>query len=264
MLGKLRTNLRSLVPARYIVPIKNLLGIPPTRLHPDWAILQSIGPVSQQHLVLDIGAHHGWFFHCWQDWCPAANVIAFEPFAESFKAMNALYGADSRVKLIRAGVGSVAGNMGLNVLNESKVSNSFLRPAAQAWYDIAYKHGEVFRELVSVTTIDQVFEQESLDSVYLMKVDVQGYEIEVLRGAERSLPKIDHIFVESGIQRLYEGAPRFNDVFEYLTARDFHLMSMRSWHRGNQVLVETDMLFRRNDLAGGVDPEIDRIYEQNG
>lgn len=244
--------------------VKRVLGMPLTRLHSDWSMLQPIGPVAHEHLTLDIGAHHGWFFHCWQDWCPAARVIAFEPFAESFETMRRLYGSDPRVRLIRAGVGSAVGALELNVLNDSRVSNSFLPPAGQAWRDIDFEHGELSRVSVPVTTIDKVFQEEKLDGVYLAKIDVQGYEMEVLKGAVESLPKIDHIFVESGIQRLYEGAPRFNDVFEFMTARGFHLMAMRSWHRGNHVLVETDMLFRRNELAGPIDPKIDRIYEQNG
>jgi FkbM family methyltransferase len=240
--------------------VKQSLGRPLTHLHADWSILEVIGPVQRKHVLLDVGAHHGWFFHCWQDWCPSARVIAFEPFAESFETMQRLYGNDSRVQLVQAGVGSVAGSMELNVLNDSKVSNSFLQPADEAWRNIAYEHGQVSRVTVPVTTLDEVFRQQQLGGVYLVKIDVQGYEIEVLKGAEQSLPKIDHIFVESGIQRLYESAPRFNDVFEFLTARGFHLMAMRSWHRGNHVLVETDMLFRRDELVPPVEVNADRAY----
>jgi len=235
--------------------------MPLTRLHPDWAILASIGPVETGHVLLDVGAHHGWFFHCWQDWCPDARVIAFEPFPESYRVMAGLYGKDPRVNLVQAGVGSAPGQMELQVLNESLVSNSFLSPRETAWDEIGYRHGAVTTTMVPVTTIDETFEREGLDRAYLAKIDVQGFEIEVLKGAERSLDRIDHIFVESGIQQLYEGAPRFSDVFEFLTARGFHLMAMRSWHRGNHVLVESDMLFRRNELAPPADLAVNRCYK---
>lgn len=261
---RFRAAMAAVIPIHLKTRIKRSLGIPLTRLHSDWSMLDAIGPVQCEHVVLDVGAHHGWFFHCWLDWCPSARVIAFEPFAESFETMQQLYGSGPRVKLTHAGVGSAVGMMQLNVLNDSKVSNSFLQPAEKAWRDIAYEHGEVSSVTVPVTTIDEVFKEEKLNNVYLVKIDVQGYEIEVLKGAEQSLSRIDHIFVESGIQRLYEGAPRFNDVFEFLTARDFHLMAMRTWHRGNRVLVETDMLFRRNDLASPVDPDVVRVYERVG
>lgn len=37
-------------------------------------------------------------------------------------------------------------------------------------------------------------------------------------------------------------------------------MHLRAWHRGNRVLVEADLLFRRNDLAPGIDQSRDRYY----
>jgi hypothetical protein len=139
-----------------------------------------------------------------------------------------------------------------------------LRPRKDAWDEIGFVHGEVTTISVPVTSIDAVVHEQTIDDVFLVKIDVQGFELEVLKGAENSLDRIKYIFVESAIRQLYAGAPRFSDVFDFLTARDFHLMAMRSWHRGNHVLVETDMLFRRNDLAGPIDPSISRIYEQNG
>jgi len=42
-------------------------------------------------------------------------------------------------------------------------------------------------------------------------------------------------------------------VHEFMTEQGFHLMDLRAWHRGNRVLMETDMLFRRNELAPTVD-----------
>ncbi len=264
MLVRTRAAIAAAVPSKWKIPIKRALGLPLTRLHPDWSILEVIGPVLNEHMVLDIGAHHGWFFHCWQDWCPKARVIALEPYGESFETMHRLYGRDPRVRLIQGGVGAEPGELELNVLQGSKVSNSFLNPAEKAWREIEYVHGEISRVSVPVTTVDEIFRQAGLDKVYLLKIDVQGYEMEVLKGAGHSLASIDHIFVESGIQSLYEGAPRFSDVFEFLTARGFHLIALRSWHRGNHVLVETDMLFRRDELARSIDSSVDRIFERNG
>ncbi len=84
---------------------------------------------------------------------------------------------------------------------------------------------------------------------------------EVLRGAEATLPRVAHVFVESGIRPLYRGGARFTEVFDHMVARGFHLIGLRAWHRGNQALVESDLLFRRDDLMPPIDPRIDRIYE---
>ena len=115
-----------------------------------------------------------------------------------------------------------------------------------------------------ITTLDAYVAAEGLSSIHLLKIDVQGYEMHVLGGAEQILPKVSLIFVESGIRPLYVEAPRFSDVFHHLSARGFHLMAMQAWHRGNHVLMEADMLFRRDDLIPPVDERVVRITERVG
>ena len=254
--------LRSLVPAPVKRGVKNALGLPQTRLHPDWAILRPVGPVVHAHVVLDVGAHHGWFFHCWQDWCPAARVHAFEPYPESFAAMSAEYGRDPRVTLNAVGVGSAPGRMPLRVMADSKVSNSFLPHRPQAWDEVRFRTGAISQVDVPVTTLDDYCASAKIQSVYLLKIDVQGFELEVLRGAGATLPRVDHVLVESAIRPLYEGAARFTEVVDFMRDAGFHLMAMRQWHRGNHVLMETDMLFRRDGLAPPVDESIERVVEQ--
>ena len=241
--------------------LKILLGLPLTHLHPHWTALSSIGPLYRPHTILDVGSHHGWFFHCWKDWCPEARIHAFEPRVESARKSMELYGDDPELTVNMVAVGETPGQAEFHVLEDSRVSSSFLQHNQKTWDAVGYKTGEVTTRQVPVITIDGYCAQQSIDSVYLMKIDVQGYEMNVLRGTEKSLCFIDHIFVEAGIQPLYHDAPDFTDVYRFMKAHDFHLMGMRTWHRGNHVLMETDMLFRRNELAPPVDETIDRITE---
>ena len=241
--------------------IKQLLGLPLTRLHPDWTALSTIGPIYQPHTILDVGSNHGWFFHCWKDWCPEARIHAFEPRVEAAQKAIELYGDDSELTVNQVAVGDKLGEAEFNVLEGSKVASSFLEHDQKTWDAVAFKTGEITSRRVPIVTIDDYCSEQGIDSVYLMKIDVQGFEMNVLRGAEKSLSFIDHIFVESGIQSLYHDAPNFTDVFRFMKDHDYHLMGMRTWHRGNHVLMETDMLFRRNALAPPVDESVDRITE---
>lgn len=244
--------------------IKRLMRVAPTRLHPDWEILRPIGPVVGSHIVLDIGSEVGWFFHCWKDWCPGAEVHAFEPRIEAFEQAKALYGADTSIQLNCLAVGEREGNEELRVMEGSLASSSFLEHLPATWEEIGFETGGVVKRRTAVTTIDDYCRMKSIESVYLMKIDVQGFELPVLRGAERVLPTVDHILVESAIRPLYAGAPRFSAVFDWLVDHGFHLMAMRAWHRGNNVLVETDMLFRKEELAPPVDERIERSYTTAG
>jgi FkbM family methyltransferase len=264
VLDRVLDALRSSCPGWLKGRLKEVFGLPQTRLHSDWRILAPIGPIYRPHVVIDVGAHKGWFFHCWLDWCPQAWVHAFEPYPPSFDAARRLYGSDRRIKLIQMAVGDTSGERDLNVLEDSLVSNSLLVPHRPAWEEVQYQTGLVKSERVSVTTLDAYAAAREISSVYLLKIDVQGYEKKVLRGAHRILPSIDYILVESGIRPLYENAPRFSDIFQHLTERGFHLMGMQAWHRGNHTLMEADMLFRRDDLMPPIDHSIVRITERVG
>ncbi len=255
--------LRRLVPAPLKRALKRRLGLPETRLHPDWELLRRIGPVEEPHVILDVGAHTGWFFHCWRDWCPQAEVHAFEPTPESFERCRAGYGQEPRTHVVPMAVGSEVGTARLRLLSASRVSNSLLDPDREAWRSIAYEAGEVSTVEVPVTTLDIYCAEQAINRIHLLKIDVQGYELEVLRGAAATLPRVDHVFVESAIRRLYEGAPRFSEVFEHLADAGFDLIGLRAWHGGNQTLVESDLLFRRRALSPPVPTAGVRIYESS-
>ena len=144
-------------------------------------------------------------------------------------------------------------------MEQSRVSNSFLEPVDATWREIDYHTGARSTRMVDVVTLDEY--ARTIESIHLLKIDVQGFELEVLRGAVNTLLKIDFILVEAAIRPLYQNAPRFTAVYDFLADHGFHLMTMRAWHRGNRTLVETDMLFRRDDLMPPIDPSVDRIME---
>jgi FkbM family methyltransferase len=244
--------------------LKKLFGLPETRLHPDWKILTRIGPVHEPHVVLDIGAHHGWFFHCWQDWCPNAIIHAFEPAPAAYAAAVSYYGTHPRVKINQAGIGEHDGVMELYMLDASEVSNSFLPPLKETWAEVKFETGGISQKKVPIMTIDNYCAKEGISRVYLMKIDVQGYELKVLEGASHVLTSTGFVFVEAGIQPFYEGAPVFTDVYSFLAKHGFHLMGMRAWHRGNYRLMETDMLFRRNQILPPIDPTVVKVFENIG
>lgn len=249
--------LKSLLPTGLRQRLKTLLGRP-NRLDPDWEILAHVGPVTTPHIVFDVGAFRGYFIHSWRKWCPSAELHAFEPTPASYRNLVASWSHDPLIHLINAGVGAAPGELELNVVPDASKGyfNSFLPAESKTWEMVEFPAEKMVKEKVKVVTLDDYCAGAKVNHIYLMKIDVQGFEMEVLKGGTKTLGFTDHILVEAGILPFYTGAPLFTDVFTYLTAHGFHLMGMRAWDRGNQVLMEGDLLFRRNDLMPAIDRSV--------
>lgn len=260
MMSALRASLARFLPRPVKARLKSVLGLPDGFLHKDWRILSRTGQKTGPHVVLDVGAYHGWFAHCWLNWCKSGIVYAFEPTPASFARLSALYQSDSRIHPFQVGVGSEPGRLKLQVHEGSAVCNSFLSTKSDTWERIDYKEGPISEIEVEVVTLDSFCARERIEAVHMIKVDVQGFERQVIEGAKRVLSVTDFVFVEVGIMKLYQGASNFGEIVEQMSALGFHLFDLRAWHRGNRMLVEADLLFRRNALAPPVSTEGDRWY----
>src|SRR5262249_48110957 len=93
-----------------------------------------------------------------------------------------------------------------------------------------------------VATLDSVMaEAQWEDNIDLLKIDAQGAELMVLRGAEQTLPHIRVIYTEVAFTALYEGSCIFSEVYDFLCARGFRLLSLREAFRGkDRELLEGD------------------------
>jgi hypothetical protein len=85
----------------------------------------------------------------------------------------------------------------------------------------------VASEAIDIVRLDDLRDElvEPGDRVYL-KVDVQGGELEVLRGAEQLLKQATFVDLELSFVQLYEGAPLYDEVLRHLESRGFGLLSL--------------------------------------
>ena len=74
---------------------------------------------------------------------------------------------------------------------------------------------------VKAVTIDKVVADEGLEGPYLLKVDVQGAELEALDGARRVLADTELVLLEVSLFEFLRGSPQFFDVVSYMNDRGF-------------------------------------------
>ena len=159
--------------------------------------------------VCDIGANKGSFVFWLSRWCPKGQVIAFEPqptFANLLRRLTLSLGLDN-VKVEQKAVFSRDGHADLFVPEGQLPSASLVAKVAGS--------GSFETISVPMVRLDDYFDQ--VQRITLMKVDVEGAELEVFKGAERILREQSPLLIFECESRHLQGAS-MADVFAYLNA----------------------------------------------
>ena len=199
--------------------------------------------VGAPRTVLDVGANKGQFSRAAATVFPGARIVAFEPLeavaAEWRRHLADVEGAEVHVCALGAGSGTVTFHP-----HDYSLSSSVLPLAGGSGGEGGAGPGELAPVEVPVHRLDDLVSADALVGPVLCKLDVQGYEVEVLRGASETLRRVDALVVELAFERVYEGQPLFAEVLDALTARGFALdvpLDVRRDDAGT--VVEMDGLF---------------------
>jgi FkbM family methyltransferase len=192
--------------------------------------------------VFDVGTSRGQFALFALARFPGAKLICFEPLPDArATARKVLKGRD--VELHGVALGSSPGETTLHV--SARDDSSSLLPIGSR-QTIAFPGTDETHEIaVSVAVLDAYLD-ENIARPCLLKIDVQGYELDVLRGAGASLSYADEIFVEASFVELYTGQALASDVICYLAEHEFGLVDVHGVVRAaDGTALQADLLFRR-------------------
>jgi FkbM family methyltransferase len=171
--------------------------------------------------VIDVGANRGQFALYSRRRFPDAEVYCLEPLAGARSTLTRLFAQDERVHVIAAAAGSKAGTSSINV-SKADDSSSLLAPATLQSQRFPGTE-MVGVEEIGVRTLDDLFGRRELAGPVLLKLDVQGFELEALRGATGLLERVDTVLCECSFVAFYKGQPLFDDISDYLRAAGFRL-----------------------------------------
>jgi FkbM family methyltransferase len=198
--------------------------------------------------ICDVGAYNGSSAARYRKLFPAARVYAFEPFEASYNELAAVAARSGGMILpFRAAVGAEAGTANLHV-NQSAQTNSILAndPIQTKIFDIPEMR-PVTQAPVDVVTLDGFCDERRIERIDLLKMDIQGFELQALRGGQRLLERraIHLIFCEVNFAPLYHGQAFYHDVAAYLAGFGYELYGLYSMYRVHTgALGWADAIFR--------------------
>jgi FkbM family methyltransferase len=176
--------------------------------------------------VLHIGAHHG------QEYTEyiknnIENAIFFEPVLETFNILQSNI-KDPRVVLVNKALGSESKKISMNIeKNNGGMSSSVLSPKLHLEMYPHIKFTE--KQEVDMITLDPYMKEVSdYKKFNFINIDVQGYELEVLKGSSETLLNIDYIMTEVNLQEMYENCVLINQLDLFL--KKFKFTRKEMWN----------------------------------
>jgi len=171
--------------------------------------------------VIDIGANRGQFSLAARRWAPKARIFAFEPLAEPVARFNRVFNGDQQVILNQVAIGPAKGEATIHV--SAAEDSSSLLPVSGLQERLFPGTGEVRSETIRVGRLADFITEQEIISPAMLKLDVQGYELEALRGCVDLLDRFMYVYAECSFVELYRGQALAHEVIAWLKDRDFDL-----------------------------------------
>jgi FkbM family methyltransferase len=199
--------------------------------------------------VLDVGANEGQYARLLRELGFAGRIVSFEPCAIAYKRLQEAARADaSWVLAPRGAIGDREGHIRLNRTSNGGQSSSVL-PMLETHRRAAPDASPAGSEIVPISRLDHAVNGLLAGARRIfLKIDVQGYEAQVLRGAGDVLARIVGAQIELSLVPLYDGQALFPELFDLMRGSGFTIWGLVPGLVDNSSgrLLQTDVVFFRD------------------
>jgi FkbM family methyltransferase len=187
--------------------------------------------------VIDVGAYVGDWTRTCRRIFPEARVLMIEPQASRVPALESVATDLRNVELRSILLGAT--QQGRVPFYEAESASSVLSESDKQRPPTT---------CLSMTTLDAVTTGTPFIEPDFIKLDVQGYEVEVLRGGEQTLQSVEAVLMEVNLLGVYDKAPLFHETAEFMGKRGFHVYDICTFLRRpyDGALWQVDVIFVRH------------------
>ena len=197
--------------------------------------------------VLDVGANVGQFaLQMRKDLGFSGKIISFEPLSSAFEVLKINASGDPKWRVINCALGDAEAQEEIRIAKNS-YSSSFLN-ILQTHLDSAPESEYIGSELTEIRTLDSMMDDLcSIEDNTYLKIDTQGFESKVIKGAEQSLDRISSIQLEMSLVPLYQDGLLFPELHSLLSGKGYALVSIEPGFsdRNSGQLLQVDGIYHR-------------------
>lgn len=197
---------------------------------------------------VDVGANRGQFALAARYCYPDAEIVSFEPLEQPAKVFRRLFTHDRHVAIHQVAVGPETRQVPMHL--SARDDSSSVLPILPSQTETFPGTEEIGVVSVEMAPLAVFLTPEDILRPAMLKIDVQGFEWDVLRGCEPLLGMFDWIYCECSFLELYAGQKLAPQIIDWLAGKGFALLGMFNptivkTHR----LVQADCLFRAGESA---------------
>ena len=202
----------------------------------------------QINLILDVGANSGAFGWDMRELGYSGRIVSFEPLPDAFAQLQKAAAGDPAWQTINVGLGDRDEERVLHVAANSQSSS--LLPMLEAHVQAAPESVYTNDIAVTIHRLDAVADgyRKSGEALFL-KIDTQGFELQVLNGARGLLTSVPLLQLECSLVPLYDGAMLVEDMIAFVRGLGYDPVDLAPtfYHRDSKHLMQIDALFLRRD-----------------
>ena len=199
------------------------------------------------HFV-DIGTNRGQFLELVLARFNPTHIIGVEPLPDAFAELETRFETVAGTQFLNCAVGSQSGNATLQVNQHDQASS--LLPIRETG-ELRFTHHDLtpLKEIVvPVRTLDEIVQEAGWPHIDLLKLDVQGFELEVLKGAELALAMTDMVLMEVAFYSQYEGDVLFDELHRFMQTKQFNLHWLGHYQRAKTgAVLQGDAVYVRGE-----------------
>jgi FkbM family methyltransferase len=195
----------------------------------------------KNNIIVDVGGANGYVCSLFAGAFPETKVYSFEPIKVSYDKLLAVSKQYPNIIPINKALGAANSTMDINVAHRVTSSSLFELNADGDDNFITQNISLTRKETIEISTLDTEIPDNV--NINLIKIDVQGFEIETLKGALKAMKRTHIILVELANHDYYKGGAKYYEVDEFLRAHDFELLSFIPSLRDKSRFLEWDSIY---------------------
>ncbi|PKD21141.1 hypothetical protein APR41_12050 [Salegentibacter salinarum] len=198
--------------------------------------------INDHPVFFDVGANYGQTIDEITDVFKNHEIHSFEPGPDVFEYLKNKKSHKKNINIWNYGIGSAKSHLLLNQ-NTNRNMSSFLEIGNDGWGAI---EGQTS---VPVTTIDDFCKEQEIERIDVLKIDTQGFELEVFKGSKQSMQenRIGLLYFEVTFIDMYQNLPSFGELFDFAVENGFELITIYPIKYKNNRAGWTDVLFRHKN-----------------